>query len=255
MARSKGLKKKDRRTSEEARWRGLPPPPLREAYRAMRARFGHQGWWPGETPFEICVGAVLTQNTNWGNVERAIARLKAADLLSPQALYAAEFDRIAEAVRPAGYFRIKTKRLKAFVRVLVEEHGGNLERLFAGPVEEARQRLLAVQGIGPETADSMLLYAGGRMSFVVDAYTRRIFERHEWAPRGADYETVRAICSGALRRRDSDRQLDLWQDCHAQFVAVGKHFCRPRDPKCEACPLAEFLPRRKAAGKAAGGSR
>ena len=156
---------------------------LRRAYDLMRARFGHQHWWPGETPFEVCVGAILTQNTAWTNVERAIANLKAARVLEPEKLFALPETKLAELIRPAGYFNVKARRLRSFLRVLVETFGGDLDRLFAGETSVVRERLLAIHGVGPETADSLLLYAGGHHSFVIDAYTKRIFQRHGWSPK------------------------------------------------------------------------
>ena len=153
---------------------------LRRAYELMRERFGHQHWWPGETPFEVCVGAILTQNTAWTNVERAIANLKSARVLEPGKLFAMPEAKLAELIRPAGYFNVKARRLRSFLRVLVGEFGGDLEKLFAGETSVVRERLLAIHGVGPETADSMLLYAGGHSSFVIDAYTKRIFQRHRW---------------------------------------------------------------------------
>ena len=138
---------------------------LRRAYELMRARFGHQHWWPGETPFEVCVGAILTQNTAWTNVERAIANLKAARVLEPGKLFALPEAKLAELIRPAGYFNVKARRLRSFLRVLVEEFGGDLKNLFAGETSVVRERLLAIHGVGPETADSLLLYAGGHQQF------------------------------------------------------------------------------------------
>ncbi len=217
-------------------------PALREAYRRMRRRFGHQHWWPGETPFEVCVGAILTQNTSWSNVERAIANLKSAHVLSPRQLYALPLVQLAELLRPAGYFNVKARRLRAFLAVLVEDYGGDLERLLGGPLAEARARLLAINGVGPETADSMLLYAGGQASFVVDAYTKRIFARHGWCAPDATYEEVQRRCVAWLDHRPPAERLDYWQDYHAQLVMVGKDFCRPRQPRCEACPLRPLLP-------------
>ena len=149
----------------------------------MRERFGHQHWWPGETPFEVCVGAILTQNTAWTNVERAIANLKSARVLEPEKMFALPEAKLAELIRLAGYFNVKARRLRSFLRVLVEQFGGDLKKLFAGETSVVRERLLAVNGIGPETADSMSLYAGGHCSFVIDAYTKRIFERHGWSPK------------------------------------------------------------------------
>ena len=154
---------------------------LRRAYRLMLAHFGHLHWWPGETPFEVCVGAILTQNTSWSNVERAIANLKAARVLEPRKLFALSESKLAALIRSTGYFNVKARRLRSFLRVLVEEFSGDLERLFAGDTAAVRERLLAIHGVGPETADSMLLYAGGHHRFVIDAYTKRIFHRHGWS--------------------------------------------------------------------------
>ena len=223
-----------------------PCPPvwrsLRQAYELMRGRFGHQHWWPGETPFEVCVGAILTQNTSWSNVERAIANLRAAGVLEPRPLYNLPLPALAELLRPSGYFNIKARRLRAFLTVLVEECDARLEALFTGDTPTVRARLLGIKGIGPETADSMLLYAGGHLSFVVDAYTKRIFQRHAWCQPDADYAAVQALCVTALSQREPAALLDYWQDFHAQLVMVGKHYCRPRDPRCADCPLAPLLP-------------
>ena len=215
---------------------------LRRAYDLMRQRFGHQHWWPGETPFEVCVGAILTQNTNWGNVERAIGNLRAARVLEPKKLFALPERRLAELIRPAGYFNVKARRLRSFLRVLVEEFHGDLDRLFAGEMATVRARLLAISGVGPETADSMLLYAGGHLSFVVDAYTKRIFHRHGWAGENADYRELQGLCASALVQKPRAACLDYWQDYHAQLVMVGKHFCRTRAPLCDQCPLKPLLP-------------
>jgi endonuclease-3 related protein len=227
---------------------------LRRAYKLMRARAGHQHWWPGETPFEVCIGAILTQNTAWTNVERAIANLKTARVLEPEKLFALPEPRLAELIRPAGYFNVKARRLRSFLRVLVENFGGDLKRLFAGETSVVRERLLAVNGIGPETADSMLLYAGGHHSFVIDAYTKRIFSRHNWKPgsrfgvhgsmstRG--YDEMKSLCESALNQKTGAARLDYWQDYHAQLVMVGKRFCRPRAPRCDECPLKPLLPKK-----------
>ena len=209
----------------------------------MRRRFGHQHWWPGETPFEICVGAILTQNTSWTNVERAIANLKAVRALQPGRLLSLPQRALARLLRPAGYFNVKTRRLRSFVRVLVDGFGGRLDRLFSGNTARVRERLLGIHGIGPETADSMLLYAGGHQSFVIDAYTRRIFHRHGWCRAEADYDDLKALCENALTERSGARRLDHWRDYHAQLVMVGKHFCRARNPLCDLCPLNPLLPR------------
>jgi len=215
---------------------------LRRAYELMLAHFGHQHWWPGETPFEICVGAILTQNTSWTNVERAIANLKSAAVLDPEKLFALPEAELAQLIRPAGYFNVKARRLRSFLRVLVEEFSGELPRLFAGDTTTVRTRLLTINGIGPETADSLLLYAGGHHSFVVDAYTKRIFSRHHWCSTDADYDTVRSLCETALNEKPLPRRLDYWKDYHAQLVMVGKHFCRKGQPRCKDCPLRPLLP-------------
>jgi len=215
---------------------------LRRAYQLMRAHFGHLHWWPGETPFEVCVGAILTQNTSWSNVERAIANLKAARALEPRQLFALTESQLAALIRPAGYFNVKARRLRSFLRVLVEEFGGSLERLFAGETATVRERLLAIHGVGPETADSMLLYAGGHHRFVIDAYTKRIFQRHSWSGAEAGYEDLQRLCERALDEKARRERLDYWQDFHAQLVMVGKDFCRPRQPHCAECPLKPLLP-------------
>ncbi|MGA3284412.1 MAG: endonuclease III domain-containing protein [Verrucomicrobiota bacterium] len=233
---------------------------LRRAYELMRARFGHQHWWPGETPFEVCVGAILTQNTAWSNVERAIANLKAARVLEPGRLFALPEPKLAELIRPAGYFNVKARRLRAFLRMLVETFGGDLNRLFAGETSIVRERLLAIHGVGPETADSLLLYAGGHHSFVIDAYTKRIFQRHGWSSGvkgkmqkakksrtrtdGFTYDELKALCESALDQKPGTARLDYWQDYHAQLVMTGKHFCRTRAPRCDECPLKPLLPRK-----------
>jgi len=235
---------------------------LRRAYQLMRARFGHQHWWPGETPFEVCVGAILTQNTAWTNVERAIANLKAAQVLEPKKLFALPESKLAELIRPAGYFNVKARRLRSLLRVLVETFGGDLNRLFAGKTSVVRERLLAIHGVGPETADSLLLYAGDHRSFVIDAYTKRIFQRHKWSSKptrlrsaparqavqgsksSGGYDEFKALCESALNQKTGAARLDYWQDYHAQLVMVGKHFCRKRAPRCDECPLKPLLPRK-----------
>ena len=243
-----------------------PAADLCRAYQLMHQHNGHQHWWPGDTPFEICVGAILTQNTSWTNVERAIANLKAAHVLEPKKLYALPETQLAEFLRPAGYFNVKARRLRSFLRVLVEECGGDLKQFFAGDTAAVRHRLLAIKGVGPETADSMLLYAGGHHSFVVDAYTKRIFTRHRWwsAPvqnskfkvpgsrlpkqkpathnSRAEYDSLKQLCETTLDEKPRGYRLDYWQDYHAQLVMVGKEFCRARDPRCEQCPLKPLLP-------------
>jgi endonuclease-3 related protein len=222
----------------------------------MYGHFGHQAWWPGETPFEVCVGAILTQNTNWVNVELALGNLKGADVLSPAGMYGLAETELARFIRPAGYFNIKARRLRSFLKALIGDFGADLKRMLSGNTPSVRERLLAINGIGPETADCILLYAGNHHSFVVDAYTRRIFERHGWlesdgkAPspsraKGNDrktYETIQTICADALNEKPANQWLDYWQDYHAQLVRVGKHFCRKREARCNECPLKPLLP-------------
>jgi endonuclease III related protein len=235
---------------------------LRRAYRLMHARFGHQKWWPGETPLEVCAGAILVQNTNWANVERALVNLKAAGVLEPRKLFALPERKLAQLIRPAGYFNVKTRRLRAFLRVLTGEFNGRLEGLFTGDTSSVRQRLLAINGIGPETADCMLLYAGGHHSFVIDAYTKRIFDRHGWPGRDAgtrrrkaghgasfSYAALQSLCESSLNQNHGAAKLDYWQDYHAQLVMIGKHYCRPRKPRCAECPLKPLLPGGRISGK------
>ncbi|HUA68367.1 MAG TPA: hypothetical protein VMA13_07440 [Candidatus Saccharimonadales bacterium] len=218
---------------------------LRHAYELMRAHFGHLHWWPGETPFEVCIGAILTQNTAWTNVERAIANLKAARVLEPKKLFALPEAKLAELIRPTGYFNVKARRLRSFLRVLVEDFGGDLKKLFEGETSAVRERLLAIHGVGLETADSLLLYAGGHHSFVIDAYTKRIFQRHEWRSKAEvqgskpsnEYDELKSLCESELNHITGAARLDYWQDYHAQLVMVGKHFCRKRGPLCVQCPL------------------
>lgn len=220
-----------------------PATVLPRAYELLLAAYGPQHWWPAESPFEVCVGAILTQNTSWTNVERAIAALKRAGRLSVAGIYTLTLPELAGLIRPAGYFNVKARRLKEFVRILQQDFGGRLERLFAGSLGEVRNRLLAISGIGPETADSMLLYAGGHASFVVDAYTRRVFARHGWCHPKASYDDLKALCETALNNRTPDQLPGYWGDYHAQIVRVAKIHCRKAAPRCEGCPLEPLLPR------------
>jgi endonuclease III related protein len=194
-------------------------------------------WWPAKTPFEVIVGAILTQSTSWGNVERAIDNLRAARMLTPPAILNARTSRLAALVRPSGYFRQKAAKLKAFVRFLQNEYDGSLKRMFQTPTSELREKLLSVHGIGPETADSILLYAGNHPVFVVDAYTHRILGRHAMISGKPDYESVRAQFEEALPR---DPQ--LWNEFHALIVNTGKTWCRKSVPRCQECPLRSLLP-------------
>ena len=206
-------------------------------YEAMSRALGPMHWWPAQTAFEVIVGAILTQSTAWVNVERAISNLRAARVLTPSALLAVRTQRLAEMVRPSGYFRQKAKKLKAFVRFLQAEYGGSLKRMFESPTLELREKLLAVHGIGPETADSILLYAGNHPVFVVDAYTHRILERHGIADGKPDYERVRSFIEDALPRSPQ-----LYNEFHALIVNTGKNWCRKKTPRCGECPLRPLLP-------------
>ena len=210
---------------------------LDEAYRLLFEAFGPQHWWPGETPFEVIVGAVLTQNTNWRNVERAIDNLRQADLLEPRPLYEVPVEELEELIQPAGYFRVKARRLRSLLEFIIEQFDGSLDEMFRTELSELRRRLLDVHGIGPETADSILLYAGGLPSFVVDAYTHRVFARHGWIDFDADYHRIQEYAQDEL-----PQDVRMYNEFHALLVRVGKDFCRKSKPKCEECPLREMLP-------------
>jgi endonuclease-3 related protein len=207
-------------------------------YARLLERHGHRGWWPGKTPLEVAVGAILTQNTAWRNVVRAIANLRAARVLSVAGLRRVPLARLARLVRPSGYYNQKAKKLKAFVAYLDREHRGSVGAMRRVPTEALRRSLLAVHGIGPETADSILLYGFGRPVFVVDAYTRRVLERHRIVPPGLGYEEIRAVFETNLAA-----DVSLWNDFHAQLVAVGHRHCSPT-PRCEGCPLEPLIPAR-----------
>lgn len=207
---------------------------LRAFHDALLRAYGPQGWWPGRTRTEIVVGAILTQNTNWANVEKAIARLEAAGLLDWAALRDVPAPRLAECIRPAGYYNIKAARLKNFVIWLWAEHGGDFDGLQDRDLATLREELLSIRGIGPETADSILLYALEKPTFVVDAYTARILGRHRLIDEAATYEEIKAIFEDAL-----PADAALFNEYHALVVAVGKRHCRPT-AKCGDCPLAEF---------------
>lgn len=214
-----------------------PSGELLRYYDALSGALGPMHWWPAQTPFEVIVGAILTQSTAWGNVERAISNLRSARILSPSAMLRVPMSRLAALVRPSGYFRQKAKKLKAFVNFLQAEYGGSLERMFGVPTLELRERLLSVHGIGPETADSILLYAGNHPVFVVDTYTHRIFARHGISGGKPDYENVRALVENSIPRR-----AELFNEFHALIVNTGKNWCRKSAPRCGECPLRSFLP-------------
>ncbi len=208
---------------------------LMEIYRLLYEHYGSQHWWPGHSRLEIVVGAILTQNTNWGNVEKAIKNLKAAKSLSAQKLYDMDISSLAEMIRPAGYYNVKAGRLKNFLEWLFKEHDGDLNRLEDTDGETLRRELLQIKGVGPETADSIVLYAFDKPVFVVDAYTCRIMGRHGLIEAGADYEQVRDFFQSYL-----DGSVKLFNEYHALLVRLGKEYCRPK-AKCDGC-LLEKLP-------------
>jgi len=214
-----------------------PSGELLRYYEMLSGALGPMHWWPAQTPFEVIVGAILTQSTAWGNVERAIANLRAARMLTASAMLHAPAARLAELVRPSGYFRQKAKKLKAFVRFLQNEYGGSLKRMFQTPTLELREKLLSVHGIGPETADSILLYAGNHPVFVVDAYTHRILGRHGITDGKPEYEKVRAFIEISI-----PREAGLYNEFHALIVNAGKNWCRKSAPRCQECPLRTLLP-------------
>jgi endonuclease-3 related protein len=250
---------------------------IRKYYAALYRAWGAQHWWPAKTPFEVIVGAYLTQNTAWNNVERALASLSRANLLSLEGIRKVRVSQLERLIRPSGYFRQKAKRLKLFVKFLDQHYNGSLDQLFSQPANRLREQLLELNGIGPETADSILLYAGNHPVFVVDAYTRRILVRHEILPETAGYEDIRSLFQEALQsvgeleqngRIDESSQpesrpksgspvahkpsavssakrtalVQVFNDMHGLMVGVGKHYCKKSQPQCDGCPLQPFLP-------------
>lgn len=209
---------------------------LIEIYHKLYSTFGSQHWWPGETPFEVAVGAILTQNTNWRNVEKAIENLKREKALSAKAIHEMPLSRLASLIKPAGYFNIKAKRLKAFINFLANEYDGSIKKMGKEDLETLRTKLLNVNGIGPETADSILLYALYKPVFVIDAYTKRVLARHKIMGHEESYEKFQALFHTSLK---SDVQ--LFNEYHALFVKVGKTFCKPNEPLCDECPLGDML--------------
>jgi len=246
---------------------------IREYYRTLYNAWGAQHWWPAETPFEVIVGAYLTQNTAWTNVERALAKLRDAQLLSINGIRQVRLSRLERLIRSSGYFRQKARRLKTFVAFLDKKYDGSLDRLFSQPTERLREELLSLNGVGPETADSILLYAGSHPVFVVDAYTRRILNRHEILPDKTDYEDIRELFERALAPIATEQQqipektpplesgfrgaahspsamstahrtalAQVYNEMHGLIVGVGKQYCKKSAPDCEGCPLLPFLP-------------
>jgi endonuclease III related protein len=249
---------------------------LRAYYGTLFRAWGPQHWWPARTRLEMIVGAYLTQNTAWTNVERALSSLRSGRVLSLDGVRRTPLPKLESLVRPAGYFRQKARRLKIFVGFLDDRYGGSLSRMLSEPTEKLREELLSLNGVGPETADSILLYAGNHPVFVVDAYTRRILERHHILPGNADYEEVRGLCERALKPvasqslraeseaggspltppvfRGSSHQpspvskarrtalTQVYNEMHGLLVRVGKHYCLKSKPRCEECPLGKYLP-------------
>jgi endonuclease III related protein len=247
---------------------------LRAFYRTLFSAWGPQHWWPAHTAFEVILGSFLTQNTAWTNVERALANLRAANLLSLDGIRDVPLSDLERLIRPSGYFRQKAARLKAFVNFLDRQYAGSLDKLFAQPTDQLREKLLALNGVGPETADSILLYAGSHPVFVVDAYTRRILVRHRILPEKAHYEEIRQLFERALAPIASDAEgapaaarlnaevsiprsahrpsamsttqrspvAQVYNEMHGLIVGVGKHYCKKSKPECDRCPLQPFLP-------------
>ncbi len=251
------------------------PDQIRAYYHTLFSTWGRQHWWPAHSRFEVVAGAYLTQNTSWTNVELALRSLRAAKLLSVAGIRRTPVRKLEKLIRSAGYFRQKARRLKTFVRFLDERHGGSLTRMFAQPTEKLRRELLALNGIGPETADSILLYGGNHPIFVVDAYTRRVLERHHMIAPGASYEEIRELFELALsplageggdsqpapaaaatisRPRGSSHspsrmstaertaRVQVFNEMHGLLVGVGKNFCQKSQMRCELCPLQKYLP-------------
>lgn len=247
---------------------------VREYYRTLYRTWGAQHWWPAETRFEVIVGAYLTQNTAWTNVELALAKLRSADVLSIDGMRQVSLSKLERLIRSSGYFRQKAKRLKTFLAFLDSDYGGSLDRLFSEPTDTLREKLLTLNGVGPETADSILLYAGNHSVFVVDAYTRRILDRHKILPATADYEDIRALFERGLAPIAEEQEktpsssppqlesgirgavhspsamstahrtalVQVYNEMHGLIVGVGKHYCGKSQPKCDGCPLQPFLP-------------
>ncbi len=209
---------------------------LLDIYQRLYAAYGPQHWWPGETPFEIIVGAILTQSAAWTNVEKAIANLKAADALSPVGLRSLSEVELAQIIRPSGYFNAKARKLRAFVALVYERFDGRLDEMLASPAADLRALLLTTHGIGPETADAIVLYAAGQPSFVVDAYTRRVLSRLGLEPGADSYDAWQRLFADAL---PDDAQ--LFSEYHALIVRLGKGVCR-KQPLCGTCPLRPICP-------------
>ncbi|NDV19161.1 endonuclease III domain-containing protein [Pseudodesulfovibrio sp. JC047] len=205
-------------------------------YEAMRTALGDSHWWPGETPFEISIGAILTQNTNWTNVEKAIDTLKEAGVMSPEAIHSLPIERFAELIRPAGYFNIKARRIFNFLDFMREEAAYSFETLKSFSLDDLRPKILNIHGIGPETADAILLYALGFPTFVIDAYTARMVLRHGLGFEGIDYYELQSLFMDVL-----PQDVAVYNEYHALIVRVGKKWCKKKQGDCGTCPLQPFL--------------
>jgi endonuclease-3 related protein len=201
-------------------------------YKKLYRAFGPQYWWPAKSRFEVIIGAILTQNTSWQNVEKAIANLKKAKALSARKLRRMPKGEIARLIKPSGFFNIKSKRLKEFLRFYFKSYKGDMKRLIRQNAQALRRQLLSVNGIGPETADSILLYALDKPVFVVDAYTKRIFSRHKFIPKNASYDEVQNLFSKNLKD-----EVKLYNEYHALLVRLAKDYCLKSNPKCSLCPV------------------
>lgn len=204
---------------------------LLDIYNKLFTTFGPQHWWPGETPFEIMIGAILTQNTNWKNVERAIGNLKAANLFSPAQMLELPHQKLANLIKPSGYYNQKAKKIKNFLKFFKDEYGFSIQKMRSEEMSTMREKLLHINGIGKETADSIILYALQKPIFVVDAYTYRVLSRHNIVPEDATYEEIQDLFMSNL-----EHDVQLFNEYHALFVKVGKEFCK-KNAVCDNCPL------------------
>jgi len=211
-------------------------PPLDEYFNSLFTALGPQHWWPAKTPFEVIVGAILTQSTSWSNVDSALANLRAENLLTPAAIEQVPLRRLQSLIRSSGYWRQMARALKDFVRFLRREYKGSMKGMFETPTILLREKLLGIFGIGPETADSILLYAGQHGVFVVDAYTKRMLVRHGWANEKTKYNELRWQFELKF-----PGDVVKFNEFHALIVAAGKNWCRKTDPKCDECPLGRYL--------------
>jgi len=207
---------------------------LMQIYNRMFAYFGPRSWWPGETMFEICVGAILTQSVSWKNVMKAIDNMKRAGLLELESMYTASAEAIEQCIIPTMYYRMKTKKLQAFVSHIMQKYNGDLAKMFSKDMDSLRIELLSIYGIGPETADSIILYAAEKPAFVVDAYTRRIFSRLGIFSDDVTYDEMKNYF---MQRLSPD--VPLYNEYHALVTGIGNRFCSNKRPKCKECPLGE----------------